>query len=124
MSTEPWAYQELAFRRVITERFASSASGSILLERANAALVRTLNGLDIALGKQPRLQMDHPNFPDMCLAVALEYVRFRLNDLFFTQVGPKTLTWLAAWQARPSLKCTVPERLKAHPASTLELRGD
>jgi len=115
---------ELAFRRVITERFASSASGSILLERANAALVRTLNGLDIALGKQPRLQMDHPNFPDMCLAVALEYVRFRLNDLFFTQVGPKTLTWLAAWQARPSLKCTVPERLKAHPASTLELRGD
>ena len=120
---------ELAFRKVITEKFASSASGKsasggILLERANAALARTLNGLDTTLGKQPGLPMDHPNFPNMCLIVALEYVRFRLNDLFGTQVGPKTLTWLTAWRAHPSLACTQPERLNSHPANISELRGD
>lgn len=112
---------EFAFRKVVMEKFASSSSSGVLSERAATALVRTLNSLDTALGKQPVQQPERPNFPDLCLAVALEYVRFRLNDLFDARVGLKTLAWLAAYRARPSLEGTTPERLKTCPANLSEL---
>ncbi|TDR27841.1 glutathione S-transferase family protein [Hydromonas duriensis] len=115
---------ELSFRKVIMERFASDASGNILLERAHAALVRALSGLDALLEKQPSIQHASVNLPNMCLAVAVEYVRFRLNDVFDAHVGQHALTWLSAWHARSSFECTAPERLKVQPASILELRSD
>lgn len=115
---------ELAFRRVIMERFTSNGANNLLLKRANAALVRALNELDTVLEKQSGLQVECVNLANLCLAVALEYMQFRLTDLFNGQVGQNTLTWLAAWHARPAFECTVPERLKSQPVNILALRGD
>lgn len=105
---------ELAFRKVIMERFSATSNNNVLLERANAALVRALDSLD-AIVEQSESQPVRPSLPDLCLAVALAYVQFRLNDLFAAQVSQKARAWLTVWCNRPSFLCTTPEKLKNRP---------
>lgn len=112
---------ELAFRLVIMQRFSATSANDVLSERAGAALVRALHSLD-AVVERPALQVVRPNLPDLCLAVALAYVQFRLNHIFAAQVSQKACAWLTMWCNRSSLRCTAPEKLKHHPPSLSALR--
>ncbi|STQ90335.1 glutathione S-transferase family protein [Iodobacter fluviatilis] len=102
---------ETAFKKVVNDRF--SGPDHALSDRGIAALQRALAQLEILLAHQAAPL----SLPDLCLAVALEYIQFRLPDVFAAHAGPQTLAWLTPYQNRPSFVATTPQRLKAQPAS-------
>jgi glutathione S-transferase len=106
---------ETAFKKVVNERFLGQ--GHPLSERGSAALIRALCSLETSLAKN----IATLSLADLCLAVALEYIQFRLPDLFTAHTGPLTLAWLTPYRNRASFIKSTPERLKAQPASSLDL---
>ncbi|NHQ86640.1 glutathione S-transferase [Iodobacter sp. HSC-16F04] len=104
---------ETAFKKVVNDRF--SGADHALSERGFAALQRALAQLEIWLAAKD--EGAELSLPDLCLAVALEYTRFRLPGLFAAHAGPQTLAWLIPYQNRPSFVATAPQRLSAKPAS-------
>lgn len=112
---------EFAFRQVATSRYQPEAMCGVLSQRIAAALVRALHCIESAM--PPAADWSASScLSRLCLVTALEYVHFRLNDLFTAHVGPKTEAWFETWRARQSLLLTTPERLKLKPDRLSSLR--
>jgi glutathione S-transferase len=110
---------ELSFRKVVMQRW--GASDNPLFERCDAALKRVLNSIVIENNLTEPTQ--GPGlFSSLCLAVALDYVRFRMPDMFDVHLGIQTSDWLGVWCAREALHLTSPEKLQAQPATLSRLR--
>jgi glutathione S-transferase len=61
---------------------------------------------DLVPGKAPSSPVD---LADLTLAVALEYVEFRLSELGWSQHCPQLFKWSAQMGQRPSLSATRPQ---------------
>lgn len=106
---------EIAFRRVIFSRFLGGEGGGALSVRTDVALQRSLNRLDDLLVRSGAGWSSFPRLPDIALVVALDYVRFRLIDLYEDYTGPRAKKLLMDFLDRPSLQRTTPGRLVARP---------
>jgi len=112
---------ETAFRKAILRRCNGVSPDNELEQRAAAALARILTELEAAPLPERGRQDGRVALADLCLAVALEYLRFRLEKDCSGHIGSRLRSWLAVMGARTSLRCTTPGRLERHPASLAQL---
>ena len=102
-----YGLMETAFQRVITRKHEGGAiaDASILGQRRQAAMQRTLEQLEHTALPTPACAADTPvHLGHLSLAVALDYVRFRLPELL--PPYPRCDAWLSAMLQRPSLQDT------------------
>ncbi|WP_429932777.1 glutathione S-transferase family protein [Agrobacterium vitis] len=110
---------EVAFRRVILNRFFNSVPVNTLADRGQAAIIRAVQALEDQLATQE--VSAQPSLADLALAVALDYTRFRLTDLYETSAGPHTRAWLETIGQRTALVRTQPQALASRPVSVKDL---
>jgi len=113
---------EVAFRKVVLERFLDKQPDNVLAERATLALNRLLPELETMLAGERRSSAAPIALPDLCLAVALEYVRFRLPALFDAHLRLEASAWLERYRSQASFALSAPECLKNQPVSLTALR--
>lgn len=103
---------EVAFRRVVLDRFSPEGEG--LRDRASDALSRVLS--TIRPGEVPSVE-SKVQFSELCLVIALLYVRFRLREDFDRYVSEEVQSWLRSWERRVSVHKTDPASLASKPSS-------
>lgn len=94
---------DCAFGAVIQQRFAPD---SALVERWLGALPRIADRLDAAYAKRPT---DGCDLADLTVAVAFDYVDFRLPQVTWRDDAPKLAEHVARLSERPSLRATRPK---------------
>ena len=112
---------EIAFKKVVMNRFFDADRENLIATRATEALTRTLTNLDAHLTPEANALQAHPTLADITLAVALDYLRFRMSDLFDAEAGPTTKAWLDPYLSRPSFEFSTPEQLQSRPDSLSSL---
>ena len=108
---------EMAFRNVILERFYGKAS-SVLAERGTKALVRGMLKFRQIIADSSSIFHQY-NTASLNMSVTLEYIRFRLSELFHDHVEIEA--WLNRSQFKNSLDMTSPEKLSRCPRNLQEL---
>lgn len=115
---------EMAFRRVVLQRFVAPPKNCELIARSEEGVSRALAELEQFFHAPPYgTTASRLSIADLCLAVALAYVRFRLPELFQTAATAKTSEILQQWEKRPSFAATSPQALKAQPESLRALKS-
>ena len=96
---------DCAFSVVIQRRYADAA-GTMLSRRWAAALPRAAAALDaMSVG---RIGVRQPDLGDLAVAVAFDYVDFRLPGIAWRKQSPGLAAWVDAVCARPSMQATRP----------------
>lgn len=96
---------DCAFGAVIQRRF---APGSPLTARWLESLPRIARALDLLYADRP--ESDGCDQADLTVAVAFDYVDFRLPELAWTETAPALTEYLASVAGRRSLQSTRPNR--------------
>ncbi len=93
-----------AFGAVIERRFGPPGSEPALAARWIAALGSALDGIerDASIGGS----LTAPDLGDLCLAVGLGYIDFRLKEMGWQKNRPKLAGWFKAIGTRPSMQAT------------------
>ncbi|MDZ7810880.1 MAG: glutathione S-transferase N-terminal domain-containing protein [Arhodomonas sp.] len=90
---------------VAYRRFHPESSGAPLVERRLEAIRRTLPRVAAVI----RPLMDRPDLGSIALAVALDYLDFRLSELGWREDHDELAAWHRAIAARQSLQATAPD---------------
>jgi glutathione S-transferase len=96
---------DCAFGAVIERRFANGATPPLAARWLNA-LPRAAAALDRVAEERP-LPRD-PDLGDIAVAVAFDYVDFRLSEIGWRERAPALARWVDAVRARPSMTATDP----------------
>ncbi len=112
---------ETAFKIVVNHRFFKEKTP--IAERGELALSRALQSFEASLAEEKGGQPPGIRLADLYLAVALEYIGFRMPEVYASNVGALTCAWLDFYKNRPSFSASTPERLQAQPATLLLVRG-
>lgn len=96
---------EAAFSRVINAKYLGEAGqNSVLQQRREKAIQRSLNRLEDELSNNDDLAL---NLGFIAIAVALDYIDFRLPELEIDSAHPGLKTWRQDLAQRPSFTSTV-----------------
>jgi len=106
---------EMSFRSVVLQRFVAQAENCELVVRSRAGIGKALDGIDRVFHAPPENEATGFSMADLCLALALSYVCFRLPDLITERATDNTLAKLERWEKRRSFERTAPQALKAKP---------
>jgi len=98
---------DCSFGAVIGRRFAGGETPP-LAQRWLKAIPRAVSALD-AIGAR-RIVPSAPDLGDLAVAVAFDYVDFRLPEIRWRAVAPSLARWVDAVRARPSMAATDPRR--------------
>lgn len=96
---------DCAFGAVIERRFANGATPPLAV-RWLKALPRAVQALDCVADK--RSLPSEPDLGDVAVAVAFDYVDFRLPEIGWREGAPALARWVDAMRARPSMTATDP----------------
>ncbi|MDR2016196.1 MAG: glutathione S-transferase [Burkholderiales bacterium] len=113
---------EMSFRSVVLQRFVAQAESCELVVRSKAGIGRALAGIDGVFHAPPEDEASGFSMADLCLALALSYMRFRMPELIKEKATDNTLAKLEFWEKMPSFEWTSPQALKAKPETLVELR--
>lgn len=95
---------EAAFALVVSKKYLSKeANRSVLTKRRGVAIKRTLKQLNSSIS---HASIDELDFGSVILAVALEYLRFRLPELYIESGYPALELWRLPITGRHSFKNT------------------
>ena len=97
---------DCAFGAVIERRFNGNAD-TALSQRWVRALPRAAAALD-AISRAPD-GVTQPDLGDLAVAVAFDYIDFRLPEIAWRAAAPRLATLVDAVGARPSMKATRPQ---------------
>ncbi len=97
---------DCAFSVVIQRRYADAA-GTMLSRRWSAALPRAAAALDAM--SADRIGARQPDLGDLAVAVAFDYVDFRLPEIAWRMHSPGLAAWVDAVRARASMRVTRPQ---------------
>ena len=115
---------EMAFRNVILSRFVAKYEDCELYVRSKTSIERALIGIDRVFQAPPvKDKFSNLLMPDLCLALAISYINFRVPSFLEKNVSGNTLEKLHQWENRPSFKLTAPQSLKIKPKSLFELKA-
>lgn len=98
---------DCSFGVVIARRFAGGETPS-LTQRWLKAIPRAVAALD-EIGAR-RAVPSAPDLADLAVAVAFDYIDFRLPEIRWREVAPSLVGWVDAVRARPSMTATDPRR--------------
>jgi glutathione S-transferase len=98
---------DCSFGVVVARRFAGGDTPP-LAQRWLTAIPRAVSALD-AIGAR-RVAPSAPDLGDLAVAVAFDYIDFRLPEIRWREVAPSLAGWVDAVRARPSMTATDPRR--------------
>lgn len=96
---------ELAFGATIEKRF-HEGEKQPLGERWLTTVAHTAQHLE---SEAARLDSEHPDLGDLCIAVGLSYALFRLPQVAWREACPNLAAWQDRMDARPAMRVTAPE---------------
>ncbi|MDR0251278.1 MAG: glutathione S-transferase family protein [Burkholderiales bacterium] len=113
---------EVSFRSVVLQRFVAQPESCEWYVRGRASIGRALACIDNVFYAPPENGASDFSMADLCLALALSYMRFRLPELIKKKATGETLSKLERWEKRRSFELTSPQALKAKPETLVALR--
>ncbi|MDR2244912.1 MAG: hypothetical protein LBE15_05855 [Burkholderiales bacterium] len=90
--------------------------------RSKAGIGRALAGIDNVFYAPSENEASSVSMADLCLALGLSYVCFRLPERIEEKATSGTLAKLERWEKRRSFELTTPQALKAKPETLAALR--
>ncbi|RAR62950.1 MULTISPECIES: glutathione S-transferase N-terminal domain-containing protein [Halomonadaceae] len=97
---------DAAFHTVMLHKFHSDSTNTeSLVQRRHDAVLRTIDSLE---SQVTSLSSEQPTLGDIVIAVALDYLAFRLPEIAWHQAHPQLASWLERILARESFSATRP----------------
>lgn len=103
MASVGYGLMEAAFGTMIARKHDAGADATLLGQRRLAAIGRDLNRLEQS---PPAVAGEHATLDQLVVAVAAEYVNFRLPGTLTAQQCPRLCQWLESMAGRPHLAAT------------------